>query len=47
VAKIKAIPGIGNPIKSFVSILSAITLYLVSLKTPHITINKLINITIG
>lgn len=45
VAKMKDIPGIGNPIKSVVSIFPAITLYLVNLKTPQITINKLINIT--
>ena len=30
----------GNPTKSFVLVLFAITLYLVSLKTPHITINR-------
>ena len=44
VANMKDIPGIGNPIKSVVSIFPAITLYLVNLKTPQITINKLINI---
>lgn len=47
VANMKAIPGIGNPIKSFVWILSAITLYLVNLKTPQITINKLTSVTNG
>jgi hypothetical protein len=47
VANINAIPGIGNPMKSFVSILSAMTLYLVNLKTPHITINRLTIIVIG
>lgn len=41
VAITNAIPGIGNPMKSLVSISSAITLYLVNLKTPQITINKL------
>ena len=45
VANMKDIPGIGNPIKSVVSIFPAITLYLVNLKTPQITINKLISIT--
>ena len=46
-AKMNAIPGIGNPIKSFVLILSAITLYLVNLKTPQITMNKLTSIPIS
>ena len=46
VAKINEMPGIGNPIKSFVSIFSQITLYLVNLKTPQITIIKLTGITI-
>lgn len=44
---INAIPGIGNPMKSPVLIFSAITLYLVNLKTPQITINKLMIIVIG
>lgn len=44
-AIIKDIPGIGNPIKSLVFTWSAITLYLVNLKTPHTTINKLTSIT--
>lgn len=38
--------GIGNPIKSCVSILPEITLYLVNLKTPQTTINKLTRVTI-
>ena len=46
VAMIKDIPGIGKPMKSSVSILPAITLYLVSLKTPQTTINKLTSITV-
>lgn len=46
VASINDIAGIGNPIKSLVSILPAITLYLVNLKTPQTTINKLTSITI-
>ena len=45
-AMINDIPGIGNPIKSVVSIFPAITLYLVSLKIPQETINKLTSITI-
>lgn len=47
VANINDIAGIGNPIKSFVSIFPAITLYLVNLKTPQATINKLTSITIA
>ena len=46
VAMIKDIPGIGKPMKSSVSIFPAITLYLVNLKTPQITINKLTSITV-
>ena len=46
VARMNEIPGIGNPIKSSVSIFPAITLYLVSLKTPQTTINKLTRITV-
>ena len=46
VAMINEIPGIGKPMKSSVSIFPAITLYLVSLKTPQITINKLTSITV-
>ena len=46
VAMINEIPGIGKPIKSSVSILPAITLYLVNLKTPQTTINKLTSITV-
>lgn len=45
-AIINDIPGIGNPIKSVVSIFPAITLYLVNLRIPHETINKLTSITI-
>ena len=45
VATINEIPGMGNPIKSLVSMWSDITLYLVNLKTPQITINKLTSIT--
>ena len=45
-AIINDIPGIGNPIKSVVSIFPAITLYLVNLKIPQETINKLTSITI-
>ena len=45
-AIINEIPGIGNPMKSVVSIFPAITLYLVNLKIPQETINKLTNITI-
>ena len=47
VERINAIPGIGKPMKSFVLIFSAITLYLVNLKTPQITINKLMISVIG
>lgn len=39
------IAGIGKPMKSLVSIFPAITLYLVNLKTPQATINKLTSIT--
>lgn len=46
VAITNEIPGIGNPMNPFISILSAITLYLVNLKTPQTTINKLTSITI-
>ena len=46
VAIMKEMQGIGNPMKSSVSIFPAITLYLVSLKTPQITINKLTSITV-
>ena len=45
VAIMNEMQGIGNPMKSSVSIFPAITLYLVSLKTPQITINKLTSIT--
>ena len=45
-AIINDIPGIGNPMKSLVSIFPAITLYLVNLKTPQETINRLTSITI-
>ena len=47
VAIMNEMQGIGNPMKSSVSIFPAITLYLVSLKTPQITINKLVSITIA
>ena len=46
VAIMNEMQGIGNPMKSSVSIFPAITLYLVSLKTPQITINKLTSITV-
>lgn len=46
VAIIKDMQGIGKPTKSSVSIFPAITLYLVNLKTPQTTINKLTSITI-
>lgn len=45
VAMMNEIPGIGKPMKSSVSILPAITLYLVNLKTPQTTINKLTSAT--
>ena len=47
VAIMNEIPGIGNPINPFVSILSAITLYRVNLKIPHMMINRLTSITIA
>ena len=46
-AIIKDIPGIGNPIKPLVFTWSAITLYLVNLKTPHTKVNKLTSITMS
>ena len=46
VAIMNEMQGIGNPMKSSVSIFPAITLYLVSLKTPQLTINKLTSITV-
>lgn len=46
-AIIKDIPGIGKPINPLVLMWSAITLYLVNLKTPQITINKLTSIAIN
>ena len=47
VANINEIPGIGNPIKPLILMWSAITLYLVNLKTPQTIINKLTSITIN
>ena len=47
VAIINDIPGIGKPMNPLVLMWSAITLYLVNLKTPQMTINKLTSITIN